>query len=239
VITADRDGWWGNMRTVGNTLYTTHYEWLQHGNAANSSDWTVKYYLDRIDLRDRTHPSIGAKINVPGMLVGGSATDPSLVYTIDYRWYGEHGGNELDVVKLLDGDRAELVGNLTIPGYVGSTFIRGDKAYMSVQQYATDGFHPPTVELLQVDLSNPDSIQSTSSQAAKGWGWLLGVEGDRALVTSGWGGDGIDIYKLSKGAPVFDQFVRTVGWGSSSMARQGNQIFLASGQWGVQTIDLQ
>jgi hypothetical protein len=57
-------------------------------------------------------------------------------------------------------------------------------------------------------------------------------------VTSGWGGDGIDIYKLSDGAPVFDQFSRTLGWGTSSMARQGDQIFLASGHWGVQTINL-
>jgi len=242
VITHDRTGWWGNMRTVGDTLYTSHYEWLPRVSASpseqsDSNTWTVKYYLDRIDLRDRAHPAVGAKINVPGMLVGGSEDDPSVVYTVDYQWYGNHGGNDFDVLKLHD-NVAELRGRVTIPGYVGSTFVRGNKAYMSVQQYEGDNYNRSTVQLWQLDLANPQQIVTTTSKAEKGWGWLLGVEGDRALVTSGWGSDGIDIYKLSAGAPVFDQFVRTVGWGASSMARQDNQIFLASGHWGVQTINL-
>jgi hypothetical protein len=205
----------------------------------DQSTYSVRYYLDRIDLSDRRHPVVGAKINVPGILVGGSATDPSIIYTIDYRWYSNwsRGGNEFDVLQI-QGDRAFLKCRIEIPGYVGSTFVRGDKAYMSVEHYADEQYNRPTVQLLQLNLANPRNIVANVSQAQKGWGWLLGVEGDRALVTSGWGGDGIDIYKLSDGAPVFDQFARTLGWGSSSMARQGNQIFLASGHWGVQTIDL-
>jgi hypothetical protein len=109
---------------------------------------------------------------------------------------------------------------------------------MSVQQYLDDQYNRSIVQLYQLNLANPSAIVPSVSQAQKGWGWLLGVEGDRALVTSGWGGEGIDIYRLSDSAPVFDQFARTVGWGSSSLARQGDQIFLASGRWGVQTIDL-
>jgi hypothetical protein len=205
--------------------------------SADQSTFYVKYYLDRIDLTDRRHPVVGAKINVPGILVGGSETDPSLIYTIDYRWYSNHGGNEFDVLRLA-GDHAYLQSALAIPGYVGSTFVRGDKAYMSVQQWLDDKYQKSIVQLYQLNLANPRAIEAKTSQAQKGWGWLLGVEGDRALVTSGWGSDGVDIYKLSDGAPVFDQFARTVGWGASSLARQGDQIFLASGRWGVQTIDL-
>jgi hypothetical protein len=74
----------------------------------------------------------------------------------------------------------------------------------------------------------------------KGWGWLLGVEGDRAIVTSGWGQSGVDIYGLSDGAaPQFRQFARTRGWWANSVARQDSALYLSSGYWGVQRIDLQ
>ena len=62
-ITDDPNGWWGNMRVVGNTLYTSHYEWLERNNDP-SLPWTVRYYADRIDLSDRSHPRVGSKINV-------------------------------------------------------------------------------------------------------------------------------------------------------------------------------
>jgi hypothetical protein len=93
--------------------------------------------------------------------------------------------------------------------------------------------------LYQVDLSDPQNPVVMLSKQAKGWGWLLGVEGDRAFVTSGWGGQGIDIFKLRDGeAPVYDQFVRTRGWWTSSLARQGDKALLASGYWGTQVVDL-
>jgi hypothetical protein len=110
---------------------------------------------------------------------------------------------------------------------------------MSVQQYQDpQQYRRPVVKLYQLDLSNPRSVAIRTSEQKKGWGWLLGVEGDRALVTSGWGSEGLDIYKLTDGDPQFDQFVRTLGYSARATSRQGNQIFLASGHWGVQTIDL-
>jgi hypothetical protein len=140
------------------------------------------------------------------------------------------------VLRLTNG-KAVLQSSLPISGNVGSTFVRGNKAYMSVQQYLDTQYRKSTVKLYQLDLTNPKKVAVHTSEQQKGWGWLLGVEGDRALVTSGWGSDGLDIYKLTDGEPVFDQFVRTLGY-SSSTSRQGDQIFLASGQWGVQTINL-
>jgi hypothetical protein len=241
VIAHDSDTWWGNMRAIGDTLYTTHFEWFNRPtNGGQQNEYLVKYYLDRIDLSDPHAPRIGARINVPGLLVGGSETDPSIIYTIDYRWYSEnHWNNSFDVLKIA-GDNAYLQSEVQIPGWVGNTFVRGNKAYMSLQQYDQVGpnYQQSYVRLLQLDMTNPKNVSLTASKADKGWGWLLGVEGDRALVTSGWGGDGLDIYKLSASAPVFDQTVRTLGWGATSLARQGDQIFLASGHWGVQTIDL-
>ena len=238
VITNDPTGWWGDMRVVGGTLYTTHTEWVDYGPNVQYS--TARYYLDRIDLSDPKHPKIGSKINVPGVLVGGSESDPSVLYTIDYRWDGNNSRNDLDVVKVA-GNLAYLQSATPLDGYVGNVFVRGTTAFMSANVYADKAQSgQPSIELHQIDLSIPRKPVDRVASGAKGWGWLLDVQGDRAMVTSGWGGDGLDIYRLSANAPpVYDQFVRTRGWSINSLARQGTQLFLSSGYWGVQAVNLQ
>jgi hypothetical protein len=239
-ITDDPDGWWGNMQVVGTTLYTGHYEWFDHAPDASSSDWTVRYYVDRIDLADRAHPRVGSKINVPGLLVGGSSQDPSLLYTIDYRWDSNVAKNDFDVVRL-GGGVAQLVSATTLDGWVGSTFVRGQVAYLSAQQYTdpSTGGAGSTVNLHAIDLGNPQRPVDRVSTSAKGWGWLLDVQGDRAVVLSGWGPSGVDIYQLVDGqAPQFRQFTRALGWSANGVSRQGDTLFLSSGYWGVQRIDL-
>jgi hypothetical protein len=258
VITNDPTGWWGNMRVVGSTLYTSHYEWTDAAGTKDAkgikgadggtpiattppAQRTARYYLDRIDLGDVKHPTIGSKINVPGALVGGSQSDPSVLYTIDYGWDSETTRDFLDVVKIY-GDLAYLQSMTPIDGYVGNVIVRGNTAYMTAQVYS-DKLKPgqPRMELHQIDLSNPRVPVDRVASGPQGWGWLLDVEGDRAMVTSGWsGGDGLDIYRLSaKAGPAYDQFVRTRGWSVNSLARQGNQLFLSSGYWGVQAVTLQ
>jgi hypothetical protein len=241
-VTTDPYGWWGNMRVSGNQLYVSHYEWLEKPDpsAPSGTKWYVKYFLDPVDLSDRTAPKLGARINVPGIMVGASATDPSIVYTIDYRWYGDAEKNDFSVVKIV-GDKAYLQGTTTIDGWVGQVHVQGNKAYASAEHYydGTSTYTGPRVQLHEIDLTNPKAPVDRASTEKKGWGWLLGVVGDRAIVTSGWSGAGIDIYKLSDSAPpVFDEFVRTRGWWANSLTRQGNSLYLASGYWGVQQIDL-
>jgi hypothetical protein len=177
---------------------------------------------------------------VPGALVGGSESDPSVLYTIDYAWDSNTSRDSLDVVKIF-GDRAYLQSKTAIDGYVGNVIVRGTTAYMTAQIYS-DRLEPgqPQMELHQIDLSNPRRPVDRVASGAAGWGWLLDVQGDRAMVTSGWGQDGLDIYRLSAGkAPVYDQFVRTRGWSVNSLARQDNRLFLSSGYWGVQAVTLQ
>jgi hypothetical protein len=78
------------------------------------------------------------------------------------------------------------------------------------------------------------------TSAAAGWGWLLSVQGDRAVVTSGWGQVAVDIYPRSDtAAPAFQQTVRTLGWGANAITRQDNTLYLSSGYGGVQPIVLQ
>jgi hypothetical protein len=238
VITNDWNGWWGDMKVVNNTLYTTHYEW-PYGYGPNQH---VKYYLDQIDLSDRQNPVVGAKINVPGILVGGSQTDPSILYTIDYRW--EVQRNDFDVVKV-QGGKAYLQSRTMLDGWVGSVFLSddGNTAYTSTQLYSYVS-DKPNMELHQIDLTNPMLPSDFIASGPKGWGWLLGVNGNRLLVQSGWGdGNGLDVYKLAaNAAPTYDQFVRTQGWSISSIARQttptSDQLFLSSGDWGVQVVGL-
>nr|HEX4319129.1 beta-propeller domain-containing protein [Kofleriaceae bacterium] len=239
-ITVDPDGWWGNMQVVGDTLYTTHEEWVEQGSNGDQS--YVRYYADRIDLTDRSHPVIENKINVPGLIVGGDATHPSTVYTIDYRWDSSDSivKNDFDVVSL-GTDVATLESSMQVDGWVGNVFVRNKTAYMSSQLYDWNSSDStPAIELHAIDVSDPGSPVDRIASGGAGWGWLLDVEGDRALVTSGWSGVGIDIYQLpAASAPVYEQTVRTNGWWVNGVSRQGNQLFLASGYWGVQTVNLQ
>ncbi|HSS02078.1 MAG TPA: beta-propeller domain-containing protein, partial [Kofleriaceae bacterium] len=239
VIQTDAQAWWGNIRVVGDTLYTTHYEWL---SAPADRQSTVKYYLDAIDLGDRAHPRVRARINVPGMLVGGDASNPNIIYTMDYRWTGDSAVNDFDVLEI-QGSRARLLATTTIDGWVGQTIVRGKQAYLSAQRYTSSNngslLHA-RVDLHALDISNPNRIRDRVVSDT-GWGWLLAVEGDRALVTSGWWGEqAIDVYQLRDGrAPSFDQTIRTRGWWVNGVARQDQTLFLSSGYWGVQKVDLQ
>lgn len=237
VITQDPTAWWGNMQVVGNTLYTTHYAWVDQGTTANPYA-TIRYYLDSIDLSDRSHPRIGASINVPGILVGGSASDPNVIYTIDYQW---NGSNTIDTFNVLDiqGNAAYLQSSIPLDGWVGNVIVSGTDVYTSTQVYSPTGNNPP-VELHQIDVSNPRNPVDQVASGPQGWGWLLGVQGDRMLVTTGWNdGNGMDVYKLSPNAPpAYDQFVRTQGWSISSIARQNDTLYLSSGDCGVQVVNL-
>jgi hypothetical protein len=237
VVTRDKNGWWGNLRAVGDQLYASHYEWQEMSRYDGTTYYpgVVRYYIDHIDLSDAAHPRVSQKINVPGFLVGGSENDPSLIYTMDYHWDGTYTSNDLAVLKL-QGDRAYLQGHVSIPGSTGSVFVKGSTAYFSAQDW---GQNQTTVRLYQVDLSDPKHPAVLPSKKTQGWGWLLGVEGDRAFVTSGWSNQGVDIFKLQDGqAPAYDQFVRTRGWWTSSLARQGDTVLLASGYWGTQVVNL-
>jgi hypothetical protein len=240
VVTREQNGWWGNLRAIGDTLYASHYEWHEEPSYDSatgvSTPGEVRYYIDQIDLSDATKPRVARKINVPGFLVGGSEDDPSLIYTMNYRWDGQRTTNELAVLKL-QGDRAYLQGHVEIPGYTGNVFVRGSTAYLSAQDWESGS--RSEVRLYQIDLSDPKDPAVLSSEQAKGWGWLLAVEGDRAFVTSGWSQQGVDIFKLAPGkAPAFEQFVRTRGWWTSSLARQDDTVLLASGYWGTQVVTL-
>ena len=142
----------------------------------------------------------------------------------------------------IGGNHAYLQSKTELDGYTGKTVIAGNYAYLSTQIYPDkQQSGQVSMELHQIDVSNPRHPVDRVSTGMKGWELrLLDVQGDRAMVTSGWGPDGLDIYRLSAtAAPVYDQFVRTRGWSLRSLARQGNSLYLSSGYWGVQAVTLQ
>jgi hypothetical protein len=224
------------MQVVGDTLYTSHVEWEER--PGNNGGGYVRYFADRIDLTDRSHPVIERSINVPGLIVGGDATDPSTIYTIDWRWDGNTAVNDFDVVSL-GATQATLLAARRLDGWVGNTIVSGTTAYTSAQLYNPNNGNESTVELHAIDVSNPQDPVDRVASGPGGWGWLLGIEGDRALVMSGWAGAGIDIYQLTPDRPpVYQQTVRTNGWWPNGVSRQANQLFISSGYWGVQTVNL-
>lgn len=246
-VTPDTDGWWGNMRVVGDKLYTTHYEWVQKPGKLNDgidhkmSEYYVKYYLDQVDLTNRAAPKVGKRINVPGILVGASETNPSNLYFVDYRWYGDNAQDEISVAEIKN-DKAYLRSVTKLDGYVGRVIVKGSKAYMSTEDYVKnpDPNKPGQsfVKLHELDFTDPRKPVDKPSAPQEGWGWLVDVEGDRAIITSGWGQVGLDIYKLGPNGPVYDQFARTRGWWANAISRQNDALYLSTGYWGVQKITL-
>jgi hypothetical protein len=128
-----------------------------------------------------------------------------------------------------------------IDGWVGSTFVRGTSAYLSAQRWIDTGNNTgySRVDLHAIDVTNPNHPRDRVATDS-GWGWLLAVEGDRALVTSGWGEQAIDVYQLHPSQPpTFEQTIRTRSWWVNGVSRQDQTLFLSSGYWGVQKVQLQ
>ncbi len=238
-ITPTRASWWGNVRVSNGTLFVTHYDWLDRAG----DHPRVRYFLDRVDVSDRAHPRVAERINVPGFFVGASP-DARTVYTVNYRWESvSEGGVEVYRARntfnalSVSGGRAYLQGSAEVDGWMGQVFVEGPRAYFSTENNTVSaGVYRSSIQMHALDLSNPRALIDRASASTRGWGWLLGVAGDRAVVSSGWGA-GVNVYRLSdESAPVLVDFVRTRGWWGSNLDRQGDTMYLASGYYGVQSI---
>ncbi len=221
-------GWSGGMFASGGTLFLSSYEWLE----PRANRWYVRYHLNRIDLRDRAHPTIAAQLSVPGIVVGVSEADDTVAYSMDYQW-SDAGVKNAFMVLRLTAERAELVATLDIAGKASRIFTSGTRAFLSAERDAA------TIELHAIDVSAPDAPVDSVVMGQQGWGWMLGAAGDRLLVKSGWGGQALDIYRLGDdGVPLFEQSVRTRGVWGGSQSRQGDVLYISTGYWGVQAVSL-
>ncbi len=240
-ITTDSNGWWGNLRAVGDTLYANHEEWViqPQYNGNTYTPGVVRYYLDRIDLSVPGAPLVSEKINVPGLLAGASTSDPNVLYFLDYQYLNNTTRNRFNVARLAGG-KAILQSSLSLDGYLGNLFVQNNRVYTSYQHQIAlpNDCYRDALELLQIDVQDPRNPLSTSAASKDGWGWLVAVDGDVALMQSGWSGQGFDVFRLGGAVPKYDRFIRTQGWGMNAIDRVGDTLYLASGPWGVQAINL-
>lgn len=238
---------WGRLFVRGSDLYVTEREPVSGGD---SDIPRFRYWLDRIDLSDRTHPRVASRVNVSGPFIESAPdSDPSLLYVNGRRWITRSGSqgetlhlviSSVDVLRL-EGDRAELLGFVDLDGPPGPLFFTGGGALLSVgETRAVPGapfgetYLSPVVQ--QVDVSDPSHpVVRSIDGPQESRRWLFALAGDLALFTSGWGGTtGVDVYRLSPGGPPrFEQFLR----GSiTEFSRQSGDLYVASGQWGVHTL---
>jgi len=241
-----RDGMveWGHLVVRGDALYVTETEPVQPPDAFFPR---VRYWLDRIDLSDRAHPKVASRVNVTGLLIESAPVgDPSLIYVKGLRWIteetptteGRAPGREIYSLDMLrvHGDRAELLGSVDFDGVPGPLFFSGDRALLSVAEIHGVDFQAYRSQTLHVlDVSDPARPTDRVIDARESRRWFLDLEGDHALFTAGWGGlFGLDVCRLgADGVPRYERFLRGQ---SSVISRQANDLFVASGPWGVETV---
>ena len=76
IITGDKD-WWGDLRAVGDKLYTTHYEWLPYDANYVGSQY-VRYYLEGEGARGGMVEAVGDELyrdGVKGRIVSRRRTE--------------------------------------------------------------------------------------------------------------------------------------------------------------------
>ena len=114
-LVTEPHAWWGQLLSIDGKLYASEYVWSSaFGTTAMTA--YVRYYIQNIDISDRKNPSVGARINTPGVLIGGSSTDTDVLYTLDWRWNGNQPQSWLETVRLKGGSAA----------YQGGVALNGD-----------------------------------------------------------------------------------------------------------------
>ena len=211
-VTLPDAAWAWGAQATGDTLWLTHYE----SAAGADGTWYGKYYLDRVNIADAKTPVVASKVNVPGWIVGFAA-DGSHAYALD--WQAKTGTQPqdgqiesvLDVVSL-EGDKAFLEGQTTLPGSAGSALVNGTALYIAAWQYAwlakgaTGATVAPQNQLFIVDVSLPGAptvVQALDPGAPLG---ALSLHANKLLATVGWGA-GVQTWQLTNPlAPQFQAF---------------------------------
>jgi hypothetical protein len=225
---------WG-LHATGPFLWITHFEWTPDGDLG-------RYYVDRIDLSDPAHPSLVAKVNVPGVFFA-AAPDGRTLYTIETLWPSASGDAVTWLHALaLDGAKARLSGSVRLDGYPGGAVASGTHAWVVATRWSEDASasqvarSTPRSRLVAVDLR---AMTVSSDQAIQdGWAWLRTAAGGKLFVQQSFVDEGLLVYGLADpGHPVFERFFRTPAWVWDVVVGDG-RAYLPSGPYGVPVIDL-
>jgi hypothetical protein len=251
--------WISAMKVQDDSVYFSHSVPFE----TKSGYYYVKYYLDRLDLSDINNPKLLPKVNIPGVFLGLS-TDSRYVFTLDTQYIydpvtGNYNGTyqAVNTLALID-DKAYLRDRYIVQlpygnnewWWMGNIWVQGDFAYYTMNHswYGTvaktgeadyNDYHSET-RLVALDLRIARKIEAASSQEIPvPYAYLRGVSGGRMFVEFyGYASGGMLIYSLADPAqPAFDGFFRTQGY-VQKIIEHGGKLYLPSGYYGVQVVDL-
>ena len=199
------------MQVVGNTLYTTHYEWID-APGRRSNGWVSVLPRRASTCRDRAHPRIGAQ-DQRARPARRRRRDRSEHPLHDRLPLGQRhiAGNDFDVLRIDGDDRDAPVAH--DDRRLGRLDLRPRHDGVPVRRSSTCRTPAATprrsVDLHAIDLSDPVAPASTAiaSDAAAGAGCSPSRATARSSPRAG-GRTGIDVYQLRDGqAPLFEQIV--------------------------------
>jgi len=237
---ANRD-WTTGLQAVGHEVRFSHYNVtdLQDPNGRP----LVRYYLNRLDVSDPAHPVLSAPVNVPGILLG---SDPArgLIYTEDFQYRGDaYGGLERSVnVLALGGHSASLRGRVNLPEDSGRLVLSGQRAWTVKNRWWNDpdtGEYHNEAALQGIDLSDPfDPTVMAETPLPVPYASLYTVTNGHAVVGTWWYVSGLMIYDVTGAAARYERHIQTQGW-VSDLTRHGDDLYVATGPYGVKKLSLQ
>ncbi len=244
-----------NKVTHGNILYSSHVEQATTPDG-NSLLYHVRSYVDRVDVTDPDHPQALPMVNIPGYLVDVS-DDGSLWYTVDYQWdeFGRRR-NSLNVLRLVNGDTAELIEVIPVADQIDRTAMRpgqlseqGGRAagwndrtlWLTAHKYPWWGVHSDTITSRQpytiirrVVIAADGHLAADAKTSFNGYHLnLLDVDQSQMLLSSP-SPSGIMVVDVADLAnPVIAHTARTLNY-VSRIVMQGGHAYAPLGMYGLQ-----
>jgi hypothetical protein len=220
-----QSSWSWGLQAFGSYLWLTHFEWQQGATMG-------RYYVDRVDLSDPAHPTIVAKVNVPGVLFAASE-DGGRLYTLETIWKDADSISWLHALELVSSGTARLLGSAALDGYPAGAAQAGRFAWVVTSRWTGDR---TASQLSAVDVG---TMNVTSRQTIEGdWTWLRKAAGGKLFLQQSWRDQGILVYGLgAPQRPARERFVRTEGW-VLDVVVGGGSAYLPSGPYGVPMIGL-
>lgn len=172
----------GDLLVDGATLWTSHQEVV----SAAGNQPVARFYADRIDLTDPARPTLLAKVNIPGTLVGVAG---ATLFTRDYQWLADgHVQHSLAEVTL-SGSRAHLRRYVPLDDGLGRIIADGRRLYATTQQWWWNGAGADGVTLRVYESTDAAPLAEVSRTPVRDWMQLRSVAGGHLFLGTGyWGG---------------------------------------------------
>lgn len=210
----------------------------------------VRWYMERLQVEaDGTSERLGS-VNVPGAVIALRGGGDELL-TLDRQWAPGDGGTVtewweqgfelwLNALELV-GDVAVRTAHLRLGAEAGSVAIAGDRAYAVrtelVETSPEVWTNQPRLAVIDIRASHALSFTYDQELDARWWWGVAAVGPESLALSAGWYG-GLALFDRGLvDEPAFRRFVPTVGW-ASSVVQEGDTLFLCSGPWGIQTIEM-